>query len=129
MGVKFSILDLVWSFIFSIHPSKFVYQIEFASNGVLASDLSPALLLDMKELKRLQGRTEQIQVEIKDHKALHRRASREHIKLIKDQKDLDSKIQGKIHLLIEFHLCTFMTCVKIGWCLGKFMQKYINCKK
>lgn len=76
------------------------FQIAFGPDGPLTSDLGQALLLNMTELKRLQRRTKELQEEIKEHKALHRQARHQHIKLIKDQKEMDKQIQGKTHSLI-----------------------------
>lgn len=76
------------------------FQIAFGPDGPLTSDLGQALLLNMTELKRLQRRTKELQEEIKEHKALHRQARHQHIKLIKDQKEMDTQIQGKTHSLI-----------------------------
>ncbi|CAG00966.1 unnamed protein product [Tetraodon nigroviridis] len=70
-------------------------QIVFDADRPLTSDLGQALLLNMTELKRLQRRTKELQEEIKEHKALHRQARHQHIKLIKDQREMDTQTQGK----------------------------------
>lgn len=71
------------------------YKITFGTDGPLTSDLGQALMLNMTELKRLQRRTKELQEEIKGHKASHRQARHQHIKLIKDQRDMNNQIQGK----------------------------------
>lgn len=72
-------------------------QITVGDDGPLTSDLSQALLLNMSELRRLQRRTKELQEEIKAQKALHRQAHHQHIKLIKDHKDMSAQIQGQPH--------------------------------
>lgn len=82
---------------FSLPPSPFVHQIEFVTNGTLPSDLSPALVVGRTELKRLQERTKELQVEIKEQKSLHHHEHQQHVRLINNHKDMHNKIQGKIH--------------------------------
>ncbi|XP_044029955.1 cilia- and flagella-associated protein 44 [Siniperca chuatsi] len=68
-------------------------QIEFVTNGSVPSDLSPALVLDRTELSRLQERIKQLQVEKSQQRDLYCQARQQHIRLIHDRKDMDSKIQ------------------------------------
>ncbi|XP_070707121.1 cilia- and flagella-associated protein 44 [Pempheris klunzingeri] len=72
-------------------------QIEYVTNGSLPSDLSSALLVDRAELKRLQERVKQLQVEVCKEKDLYYEAHREYNKLVKEHKDLDAKHQELEH--------------------------------
>ncbi|XP_076614824.1 cilia- and flagella-associated protein 44 [Chaetodon auriga] len=68
-------------------------QIEFVTNGMMPSDLSPALVLDRTELSRLQERIKQLQVEKGQQRDLYCQARQQHVRLIHDRKDMDAKIQ------------------------------------
>ncbi|XP_045922375.1 cilia- and flagella-associated protein 44 isoform X1 [Micropterus dolomieu] len=68
-------------------------QIEFITNGSVPSDLSPALVLDRTELSRLQERIKQLQAEKNEQRDLYYQARQQHVRLIHDRKDMDSKIQ------------------------------------
>ncbi|XP_040013967.1 cilia- and flagella-associated protein 44 [Xiphias gladius] len=70
-----------------------LHQIEFVVNGSMPSDLSPALVLDRTELNRLQERIKQLQVEKSQQRDLYFQA-RQHVRLIHDRKDMDTKIQA-----------------------------------
>ncbi|XP_050928726.1 cilia- and flagella-associated protein 44 [Lates calcarifer] len=70
-----------------------LHQIEFVVNDSVPSDLSPALVLDRTELGRLQERIKQLQVEKNQQRDLYFQARQQHVKLIHDRKDMDTKIQ------------------------------------
>lgn len=82
---------------FPFLPPPFVYQIAFITNDSLPSDLSPALLLHMTELRRLQERIKQLRVEKNEHRDLHCQDRQQLVRLTYDHKDMGTKIQGKIH--------------------------------
>ncbi|XP_041816587.1 cilia- and flagella-associated protein 44 [Chelmon rostratus] len=68
-------------------------QIEFVSNGTVPSDLSPALVVDKTELRRLQERIKQLEVEKSQQRDLYRQSRQQHARLIHDRKDMGAKIQ------------------------------------
>uniref|UniRef100_A0A8D0ARD3 Cilia- and flagella-associated protein 44 n=1 Tax=Sander lucioperca TaxID=283035 RepID=A0A8D0ARD3_SANLU len=70
-----------------------LHQIEFITNGSVPCDLSPALVLDMKELNRLQERIRQLQAEKSHQRDLYIQARQQHVRLIHDRKDMDAQIQ------------------------------------
>lgn len=70
-------------------------QITFGTHGPLTSDLGQALMLNTTELKRLQRQTKELQEEIREQKDLHRQVRHQHIKLIKDQRDMKTQIHGE----------------------------------
>ncbi|KAA8584641.1 hypothetical protein FQN60_008426, partial [Etheostoma spectabile] len=67
--------------------------IEFITNGSVPCDLSPALVLDMKELNRLRERVRQLQAEKSHQRDLYVQARQQHVRLIHDRKDMDTQIQ------------------------------------
>lgn len=83
-------------FLFLPH-SSFIYQIEYVTNGSVPSDLSSALVLDRKELNRLQERIKQLHVEASQQRDLTSQARREHARLKRERKEMDAKLQGKAH--------------------------------
>ncbi|XP_068191495.1 cilia- and flagella-associated protein 44-like [Antennarius striatus] len=68
-------------------------QIEFVADGSVPSDLTPALVLDKKELRRLQDRIKQFEVEKNQQKDLYSQARQHHLKLLHDRKDKNAKIE------------------------------------
>ncbi|KAM6987466.1 LOW QUALITY PROTEIN: cilia- and flagella-associated protein 44-like [Tautogolabrus adspersus] len=68
-------------------------QIEFLTNGSVPSDLSPALVLDRTELNRLQEQIKQLQVEKNHQRDLTCAARQQHIRLLHESKDMNTKIQ------------------------------------
>lgn len=62
----------------------------------MPTDLSPALLLDKKELTRLQERTEQLSLEKSEQRDLYCQAGQHHVRLIHDRKDMEAKIHSKL---------------------------------
>ncbi|XP_032395282.1 cilia- and flagella-associated protein 44 [Etheostoma spectabile] len=70
-----------------------LHQIEFITNGSVPCDLSPALVLDMKELNRLRERVRQLQAEKSHQRDLYVQARQQHVRLIHDRKDMDTQIQ------------------------------------
>ncbi|XP_065821986.1 cilia- and flagella-associated protein 44 isoform X2 [Labrus bergylta] len=83
-------------------------QIEFLTNGSLPSDLSPALVLDRTELNRLQERIKQLQVEKSQQKDLNCATRQQHVRLLHDRKDMNTKIQE-----LEEH-CNQVMMMKYG---------------
>nr|XP_046230506.1 cilia- and flagella-associated protein 44 isoform X2 [Scatophagus argus] len=68
-------------------------QIEFVINGSVPPDLSPALVLDKTELRRLQERIRQLNMEKSQQRDLYCQARQQHVKLLQDRKDMDNQIQ------------------------------------
>ncbi|KAM6975484.1 cilia- and flagella-associated protein 44-like [Tautogolabrus adspersus] len=83
-------------------------QIEFLTNGSMSSNLSPALVLDRTELNRLQERIKQLQVEKSHQRDLTCAARQQHIRLLHERKDMNTKIQ-----MLEEH-CNQMMMMKYG---------------
>lgn len=63
----------------------------------MPSDLSPALLLNRTELRRLQERIKELQVENIEQRDLRSEARQQQVRLIHELKDMDADIQRKIH--------------------------------
>ncbi|KAF1377233.1 hypothetical protein PFLUV_G00198560 [Perca fluviatilis] len=70
-----------------------LHQIEFIANGSVPCDLSPVLVLDMKELNRLRERIRQLQAEKSHQRDLYIQARQQHVRLIHDRKDMVAQIQ------------------------------------
>lgn len=49
----------------------------------------------MSELQRLRRRTKELVEEIKEQKGLHRQARLHHVRLLKEQREMDARIQGE----------------------------------
>lgn len=63
-------------------------------NGSVPSDLSPALVVDVMEISRLQERIKQLQAEKSQQRDLYCEARKHHVKLIHDRRDVNAEIQG-----------------------------------
>ncbi|CAJ1071125.1 cilia- and flagella-associated protein 44 [Xyrichtys novacula] len=83
-------------------------QIEFSTNGSVPSDLSQALVLDRTELNRLQKRIKQLQLEDNHQRDLYCAARKQHVKLLKEGKDMSAKT----HVLKE--QCNQLMMLKFG---------------
>ncbi|XP_033981538.1 cilia- and flagella-associated protein 44 isoform X1 [Trematomus bernacchii] len=70
-----------------------LHQIMFVVNGSVPSDQSPALVLDMTELTRLQDRIKQLQEEKSQQKDLYIDARKQYVGLTHDRKDMKVKIE------------------------------------
>ncbi|KAK1884326.1 Cilia- and flagella-associated protein 44 [Dissostichus eleginoides] len=70
-----------------------MHQIMFVVNGSVPSDQSPALVLDMTELTRLQDRIKQLQEEKSQQKDLYIDARKQYVGLTHDRKDMKVKIE------------------------------------
>ncbi|KAK5851669.1 hypothetical protein PBY51_023206 [Eleginops maclovinus] len=70
-----------------------LHQIKFVVNGSVPSDQSPALVLDMTELTRLQDRIKQLQEEKSLQKDLYIDARKQYVGLTHDRKDMKVKIK------------------------------------
>ncbi|TKS84134.1 Cilia- and flagella-associated protein 44 [Collichthys lucidus] len=70
-----------------------LHQIEFVTNDLVPSDLSPALMLNQMQLSRLQERIKQLQEEKDQQKDLYSLTRQQHVRLIHDCKDMNSSVQ------------------------------------
>ncbi|XP_040053049.2 cilia- and flagella-associated protein 44 [Gasterosteus aculeatus] len=70
-----------------------LHQIKFVLNGSVPSDLSPALVVDVMEISRLQERIKQLQAEKSQQRDLYCEARKHHVKLIHDRRDVNAEIQ------------------------------------
>ncbi|XP_077441867.1 cilia- and flagella-associated protein 44-like isoform X1 [Vanacampus margaritifer] len=70
-----------------------LHQIEFDIAVQVPSDLSPALVLNRTELKRLQERVKQLEVEKHQQAEVYNQARQQHIRLLQERKDMNSEIQ------------------------------------
>lgn len=61
----------------------------------MPSDLSAALLLNRTELRRLQERIKELQVENNEQRDLRSEARQQQVRLIHELKDMDATVQGK----------------------------------
>lgn len=61
----------------------------------MPSDHSPALVLNGSELRRLQERVKQLEVEKQQQTEVYNQARQQHIKLIQERKDMNAEIQRK----------------------------------
>nr|XP_061800171.1 cilia- and flagella-associated protein 44-like [Nerophis lumbriciformis] len=69
-----------------------LHQIEIGVSGQVPSDLSPALVLTRTELKRLEERVNELVVEKHQQTEVYRQARQQHIRLIKERKDMSNDI-------------------------------------
>ncbi|XP_034565559.1 cilia- and flagella-associated protein 44 [Notolabrus celidotus] len=83
-------------------------QIEFLTDGSVPSDLSPALVLDRTELKRLEERIVQLQQEKSQQRDLYCVARKQHVRLLHERKDMNTKI-----LVLE-EQCNQLMMMKYG---------------
>ncbi|KAM9323043.1 cilia- and flagella-associated protein 44 [Pholidichthys leucotaenia] len=70
-----------------------LHQIEFVSNGSLPLDLSEALVVEKNELKRLQERIQQLQVEKLHEKNVYQQVRQQRARLIHELRDMATEIQ------------------------------------
>ncbi|XP_037341186.2 cilia- and flagella-associated protein 44 [Pungitius pungitius] len=70
-----------------------LHQITFVLNGSVPSDLSPAVVVDGKELNRLQERSPQLHAEKIQQRDRCCEAHKQHRKLIHDSRDMNAEIQ------------------------------------
>lgn len=73
------------------------HQIEFVDNNLVPSDLSLALVVDRMEVNRLHERLTQLQAEKTQQKDLYVQARQQHVKLVQNCKEFNTKIQGQTH--------------------------------
>lgn len=99
-----------------------VSQIEFISNGTVPSDLSQALVLDRMELSRLQEKIKQLKVEKGQQRELYSQARQQRSRLIREQKDMDAKIQSKTLRTSEDVFLRY-SHVFIDLCVGVALEK------
>lgn len=90
-----------------------VYQIKFVLNGSVPSDLSPALVLGMTELDRLQKRIKQLHAEKSQQKDLYCEAHKHQGRLVHDRRVMDANIQGEIPTSQQIWLKPLVMCE--GW--------------
>ncbi|XP_019729374.1 cilia- and flagella-associated protein 44-like [Hippocampus comes] len=72
---------------------RLFFQIEFDIAVQVPSDHSPALVLNGTELRRLQERVKQLEVEKQQQTEVYNQARQQHIKLIQERKDMNAEIQ------------------------------------
>ncbi|KAG7235618.1 hypothetical protein INR49_002428 [Caranx melampygus] len=70
-----------------------LHQIEFVDNSLVPPDLSLALVVDRMEVNRLHERLKQLQVEKNQQRDLYVQARQQHVRLLHNHKELDTKIQ------------------------------------
>ncbi|XP_061148876.1 cilia- and flagella-associated protein 44-like isoform X1 [Syngnathus typhle] len=70
-----------------------LHQIEIDITGQVPSDLSPALVLTRMELQRLQERVNELEVEKHQQTEVYRQARQQHIRLIKERKEMNNEIE------------------------------------
>ncbi|XP_077352720.1 cilia- and flagella-associated protein 44-like isoform X2 [Festucalex cinctus] len=85
-----------------------LHQIEFDIAVQVPSDLSPALVLSRTELKRLQERVNQLEIEKHQQTDVYNQARQQHIRLLQERKDMNTEIQ-----LLE-KLCNQLMMRKFG---------------
>ncbi|XP_029301209.1 cilia- and flagella-associated protein 44 [Cottoperca gobio] len=85
-----------------------LHQIEFVIDGSMPSDLSSALLLDKKELNRLQEHIEQLHAEKSQQRDLWNDARKEYVGLIHDRKKM------KAHILVLEKQCNELMMRRFG---------------
>nr|XP_049595219.1 cilia- and flagella-associated protein 44-like isoform X3 [Syngnathus scovelli] len=69
-------------------------QIEYDVTVRVPSDLRPALVLNRTELKCLQERVKQLEVEKHQQIEIYNQAKQQHIRLIQERKDMNNEIQS-----------------------------------
>ncbi|XP_057675267.1 cilia- and flagella-associated protein 44-like isoform X1 [Corythoichthys intestinalis] len=70
-----------------------LHQIEFDIRGQVPLDLSLALILNKTELKRLQERVKQLEIDKNQQTDIYNQARQQHIRLIQERKDKNTEIQ------------------------------------
>ncbi|XP_051907853.1 cilia- and flagella-associated protein 44-like [Hippocampus zosterae] len=84
-----------------------LHQIEIDISGQVPSDLSPALVLTRMELQRLQERVKELEVEKNQQTEVYRQARQQHIRLIKERKDMSNEIESLEKLCHQLMMTRF----------------------
>ncbi|XP_054613541.1 cilia- and flagella-associated protein 44-like [Dunckerocampus dactyliophorus] len=84
-----------------------LHQIEFDISDTVLSDLSPALVLTRTELQRLRERVHELEVERNQQTEVYRQARQQHIRLIKERKDMNNEIQSLEKLCHQLMMTRF----------------------
>ncbi|XP_061656400.1 cilia- and flagella-associated protein 44-like isoform X3 [Syngnathoides biaculeatus] len=84
-----------------------LHQIEIDMSGQVPSDLSSALVLTRMELQRLQERVDELEVEKLQQTEVYRQARQQHIRLIKERKDMSNEIQSLEKLCHQLMMTRF----------------------
>ncbi|XP_061603571.1 LOW QUALITY PROTEIN: cilia- and flagella-associated protein 44-like [Phyllopteryx taeniolatus] len=84
-----------------------LHQIEIDISAQVPSDLSPALVLTRMELQRLQERVNELEVEKLQQTEVYRQARQQHIRLIKERKDMSNEIQSLEKLCHQLMMTRF----------------------
>ncbi|XP_075710812.1 cilia- and flagella-associated protein 44 isoform X1 [Rhinoderma darwinii] len=74
-------------------PMK-LHQVEYVINGEIPSDLSQALVFTNQSLEGLQHRIRELQMEKVEQRELYKKAKEQHKQLIREKKEMESKIQS-----------------------------------
>ncbi|XP_077479002.1 cilia- and flagella-associated protein 44-like [Stigmatopora argus] len=84
-----------------------LHQIEIGVSGQEPSDLTPALVLTRMELQRLQERVNELGVEKHQQTEVYRQARQQHIRLIKERKEMNNDIQSLEKLCHQLMMTRF----------------------
>nr|XP_057920871.1 cilia- and flagella-associated protein 44-like isoform X2 [Doryrhamphus excisus] len=84
-----------------------LHQIELDINDTVFSDLSLVLVLTRTELQRLRERVHELEVEKDQQKEVYRQARQQHIRLIKERKDMNNEIQSLEKLCHQLMMTRF----------------------
>ncbi|XP_043929077.1 cilia- and flagella-associated protein 44 [Protopterus annectens] len=78
--------------LFVVAPLK-LHQVEYVVNGVLPNDLSQALIFTNQALVSLQQRIRELQQEKLEQRELYHQARQQHVQIVRDRKEMETKIQ------------------------------------
>ncbi|XP_069800651.1 cilia- and flagella-associated protein 44 isoform X2 [Dendropsophus ebraccatus] len=79
--------------LYVVVPLK-LHQVDYVINGEIPSDLSQALVFTNHSLENLQHRIRELQMEKVEQRELYKKAKEQHKQLIRERKEMETKIQS-----------------------------------